>query len=338
MSEQTETLFPSSSTCRLPPGIWRGLSASSTSTRLFTILAFDQRGNYLRMLPDGISFDTAARIKQEVVRVLSNHASAVLLDPIYGLDAALQMSGHSGLLMALEKTGYSGDSTYRQVDFIPGWNVQKIRYMGAAGVKLLVYYHPESGALAEEIENCVHEVSEAAHRVDLPLFVEPLCYSLDSNISKSSPEFARERPQVIIETTRRLSRSGADVLKLEFPIDTAFDNNLSHWSETCARINEASVVPWVLLSAGVDFDTFQQQVEIACKAGASGFIGGRAIWKECITMSESERQHFLQTTAAARLDALTQLAEQYARPWTDFYQPPVSQENWFESYHPGKSS
>src|SRR5690606_10014461 len=112
-----------------------------------------------------------------------------------------------------------GDSTYRQVEFIPDWTVQKIRNMGASGVKLLVYYHPDSGALAQEIETCVRDVSEAAHEVDLPLFVEPLSYSLDAALKKSSAEFAQLRPEIVIETARRLSRCGADVLKLEFPID-----------------------------------------------------------------------------------------------------------------------
>lgn len=104
----------------LSPGKWLGLKRTSTNSAIFTILAFDQRVSYHKMLPAGTSYETAVTIKREVVEALSAHASAVLLDPEYGLLPALGMARQSGLLLALEKTGYSGDSTHRQADFDPG--------------------------------------------------------------------------------------------------------------------------------------------------------------------------------------------------------------------------
>ncbi|HEX3049122.1 MAG TPA: hypothetical protein VHP83_00590 [Aggregatilineaceae bacterium] len=97
-------------------------------------------------------------------------------------------------------------------------------------------------------------------------------------------------------------------------------------------MSAVSAVPWVILSAGVDFATFEQQVQIACQSGASGFLGGRAIWKESVSMNAAERQAFLTTTGTERLQRLTAIADQYARPWTDFYTPPAAVEKWFESY------
>jgi tagatose 1,6-diphosphate aldolase len=319
----------------LTPGRWRGLVTTSTERRAFTVLAFDQRGNYRQLLPSGSTYDDAIQIKYDVVKVLAAHTSAVLLDPEYGLKAALLAVGRSGLLMCIEETGYSGDATYRRTEFIPGWTVGKIRQMGASAAKLLIYYHPDSGALAEEIEALVKHVADECHRYDLPLFVEPLAYSLDARISRKSEAFAAALPAIVCETARRLSQTGADVLKLEFPIDAAYHADPGAWRAACEAVSAACSVPWVILSAGVDFPTFEQQVQIACQAGASGFLGGRAIWKEAVSMSAGERSTFLTTTGIERLTRLAAVAAEYARPWTDFYTPPAAVEKWFATYAEG---
>jgi tagatose 1,6-diphosphate aldolase len=271
-------------------------------------------------------------IKQDVVAALSPHASAVLLDPTYGLVPALHMSRSSGLLMALEKTGYSGKSTYRLTDFDPDWTVEKIKKIGASAVKLLVYYHPGAGELATEIETLVRDTAAACHASDLPLFLEPLSYSLDANVSKSSAEFAAQRPAIVRDTAQRLSALGPDILKMEFPVDAAFDTNEASWQSACTAISEVSTVPWVLLSAGVDFSVFERQALIACQSGASGFLAGRAIWKECVKMPADERQNFLRTTAVERLTRLNEVTLKHGRAWTDFYQPGKVSEDWYMHY------
>ncbi len=317
----------------LTPGRWRGLKSTSLDANIFTILAFDQRGTYKKMLPDTTSYETAVQIKQEVVVTLAPHVSAVLLDAApYGLSSALAMTGRSGLLMSLEKSGYSGDATYRKVDFDPTWTIEKIRRMGASAVKLLVYYHPHSGALAEEIEGVVSQILAECQKSDIPLFLEPMSYSLDKNIKKESADFARTRLEVIRDTAERLGRLQPDVLKLEFPLDVEFDTDESAWRSACEAVSKVSPVPWVLLSAGVDFETFERQTIIACQAGASGFLAGRAIWKESVTMGDAERKQFLAETAIPRLHRLTDASLKYARAWTDFYAPIPASETWFAAY------
>ena len=316
----------------LTPGRWRGLISTSDSDRTFTIMAFDQRGTYERMLPENTTYDAAVRLKQEVVSALSPNTSAILLDATYGLSAALSMAGNSGLLMALEKSGYAGSATERQLEFDPDWTVEKIKKTGADAVKLLAYYHPSAGELALEIENAVRQVAASCNEYDIPLFVEPMSYSLDENISKDSAAFAEQRPEIVRETAQRFSQLGATVLKLEFPVDAAFEKDTSVWHSACEAVSEVSTVPWVLLSAGVNFEIFERQVEIACQSGASGFLGGRAIWKECVSMSPAERQKFLEGTAQDRLKRLNDLTHQHARPWTDFYTQPAIRENWYADY------
>lgn len=316
----------------LTPGTWRGLATTSSASHRFTMLAFDQRGNYVAMLPPETPFEQAAGIKREVVATLAPYATAVLLDPVYGLEAALALPGSCGLLLALEKTGYAGTPTARTVDFIPGWDVAKIKQLGASAVKLLVYYHPDAGGAAAAIEASIEQVAEQCRRSDIALFVEPLAYSLNPDISTSSAEFAVERPRIVRETARRLSGLGATVLKLEFPVDHKHNGDQNLWLEACTEISQVCTVPWVLLSAGVDFEQFEQQVLAACKGGASGVLAGRAIWKESIAVDSEERAEFLSNRGRERLERLSAIVEGNARPWSDFYIPPSNYENWFLDY------
>ncbi len=316
----------------LTPGRWRGLMTTSTAEQVFTILAFDQRGSYRKLLRDNLPYTDAVQIKTEVVSTLSTQTSAVLLDHEYGLSSALQISGQSGLLLALEKSGYSGDSTYRRIEFLDDWTVEKIKRFGASAVKMMVYYHPAQQELSDELDGIVSNVIQKCHQTDVLLFLEPMSYSVDSKVDKSSQAFAESRQEVIIETARRLSKLKPDVLKMEFPIDAKFESNREVWQSSCEKLSSVCAVPWVLLSAGVDFEIFKDQVEVACSAGASGYLAGRAIWKESINMKPAERQHFLETVALSRVQQLNAIAHKLARPWTDFYSLPDIHQTWFKDY------
>lgn len=315
------------------PGRWRGLKGTSREGDKFAILAFDQRGSYRRMLPEKTTFEAAVDIKTEVVSTLSEHTSAVLLDYVYGYKPALELANNSGLLLAVEKSGYTGDSTYRHMEIEPDWSVAKIKRFGASAVKLLVYYNPDIDDLAREIEELVSRVIEEAHKADLPVFLEPLSYSADPEVKKDSAEFAAIRPRLIVETARRLSALGPDVMKMEFPVDIFRDDaDVEQWRTHCRQLTDASVVPWVLLSAGVDFEDFERQLEVALKAGASGYLAGRAIWKESVTMDPSQRSQFLKTTAAERTKRLNEMVDRYAVPWTKYFEYGPVSDSWYTAY------
>ena len=317
----------------LTPGRWRGLKTTSSRKNVFNILAFDQRGTFRKMLPPDTSYDVAAQMKRDIVVALSFHASAVLLDNQYGLQSVVDMNGGSGVLMAYEESGYSGDSTYRRIKFEETWTISKIKQMGAAAVKVLAYYHPDTGELAAEIEATLKQVADECHKYDLPLFLEPLCYSLDANVAKESADFAKLRPELVIKTAERLSKTGADILKMESPVDPNFNGNQQEWAATFSELSKASTVPWVLLSAGVDFETFEAQARLACEAGASGWLAGRAIWKEVVTMTAEQRTLFLASKATDRIQRLNAISAQYARPWSDFYTPPTGSITWYNDYN-----
>jgi tagatose-1,6-bisphosphate aldolase len=251
-----------------------------------------------------------------------------LLDPEVSAAQAIAqraVPNNVGLVVAVESTGYTGDATARQAQIIPGWSVEKARRMGASAVKLLVYYHPDSKT-ASEIESFIEKIAEDCKKHDLVLMLEPLSYSLAENKKLSS----EEKRYVVLETAKRLTPLGADILKAEFPLDTA-ETDQKIWAEACAEISAASTAPWILLSAAVDYEVFLQQVAIACHAGASGIAVGRAVWKEAIMMDGDERMKFLHTIAIQRISRLASLCHALAKPYTDFYQADAPFD-WYRSY------
>jgi tagatose-1,6-bisphosphate aldolase len=153
-----------------------------------------------------------------------------------------------------------------------------------------------------------------------------LSYSLDESKKLSSAE----KKYVVVESAKRLSPLGVDILKAEFPLDLG-ETDQQVWAEACAEISAASVVPWILLSASVDYDVFLRQVIVACAQGASGIAVGRAVWKEAVLMTAEDRIKFLQTTARQRMSRLTSLCHALAKPYTDFYSADA-RFDWYKTY------
>ena len=299
------------------PGVKRGLDACASPSGVFAVLALDHRQNLRREIrpddPGSVTIDEMAELKRDVVRALAGNVSGVLLDPEFGAPRAIadgSLPGSVGLIVAIEATGYDGPPTARRSRILDGWSVAKAKRMGASAAKLLVYYHPESSTAAEQ-ERLVADVADECRRFDIPLFLEPITYSVDA----SKPSLTGEdRRRVVIETARRLTGIGADILKVEFPYDASVTDR-ARWADACAELDEASPVPWVLLSGGVDEVTFERQVEVACQAGASGVLVGRSVWAEATRLTGTDRQRFLATTSIDRLGRLIGTIEAHGRPW-----------------------
>ena len=322
-------------TVTLSLGKWRGLQQCSTARGALAVMALDHRGNLRQALnpaaPDSVPPGDLSAFKQQVVSALAPASSAVLLDPEFGAAqcvASGALPGCVGLLVAVEATGYTGDPLARQSQILPGWTVAKARRLGASAVKLLVYYHPDAPT-AEAIEGLVRQTARDCALADLPLFLEPLSYSLDPADKKLPPA---ERRRVVVETARRLTPLGADVLKAEFPLDVRAAPDEGSWAEACAELTAASVAPWILLSASVDFATYLRQVEAACRAGAAGVAVGRAVWQEAPALSGEARLAFLRGPARERMARLTALCDALARPWTEVYAAPSVGSDWYAGY------
>jgi tagatose-1,6-bisphosphate aldolase len=254
-----------------------------------------------------------------------------LLDAEFGAAqcvASGSLPGRTGLVVSVEATGYTGDPTARHSRLMPGWSVAKAKRMGASAVKLLVYYHPDADT-STEIENLVQQTAQDCQEQDLPLFLEPLSYSPDTLQKKLSPA---ERRRVVIETARRLTPLGGDVLKAEFPIDYQVDAEEHTWAEACTELTAASSLPWVLLSASAEFDTFLRMVRVACQQGSTGVAVGRAVWQEATGLKGAEREQFLHEVARPRMAQITALCAELARPLSQCFTPVAVDASWYKSY------
>jgi tagatose 1,6-diphosphate aldolase len=318
-------------------GKYRGLQQISNSRGHITMCALDHRGSLQKMLAKGMggepSYQDMVTFKLDICEALSPHASAMLLDPVYGAAQALAAGVYArgaGLLVSTEETGYSGDAQSRVSRELQGWGVRKIRRMGASGAKLLLYYRPDV-EVAKQQQELVKKLAKDCADNDLAFIVEPVSYAVGDEAKAGT--FSSRKPEIVIKTAAEITPLGVDVLKAEFPVDMTAESDVNVMSDYCKRLNDASVSPWIILSAGVGFEDFVREVEIAARAGASGFLGGRALWQESTSMkSREQRREFFQTTVVDRLRILTAVVDAYGAPWQKRVAPPAIAEDWYKAY------
>ena len=311
-----------------------GLTQCATQKGSFAILALDHRNNLRRALnpdhPEAVSDGEMICFKQDVLRTVAPHFSGVLLDPEMGAPQSIAsdaLPGSAGLIVALEATGYSGDPSAPLSHVLEDWSVGKIQRMGASAVKLLIYYHPDSQEASHQ-EALVREVGERCKQFDIAFFLEPLSFSLDVNRKLSS----QEKRDVVLETAHILTPLGVDVLKAEFPIIIDDETDESVWAEACRELTIKSLTPWVLLSAGVNYEDFLKQATVAMESGASGVLAGRAIWGEAVEYQGTDRSKFLQEVAAERMSILLDKCDALAKPWTEAHPPRQIDADWYKTY------
>lgn len=329
---------------KLTIGKIRGLQQIANRDGILTMCAMDHRGSLRGMInqenPGSVDYQEMVKRKLELCSSLAKYASAVLLDPIYGAPQCLSrgvLPKTAGLLVSIEASGYSGDKRHRVTELLPDWSVEKIKRMGASAIKILVYYRPDLVELAQKQLGTIDRVARDGIKYDIPFLVEPVSYAIGQEVDNPQ-RFAEVKPELVIRTAREVTALPIDVLKAEFPADLRYLHDKGRLLELCRQLDAASRVPWVILSAGVDFEMFYQQVEIACQAGASGFLGGRAIWQEAMNLTDTrERVRFLKTVGVNRLKKLVDIANKYAVPWYRKYGLTAGKlaevsEEWYQSY------
>ena len=322
----------------------RGLQQISTTGGVLVICAIDHRGSLQsaieKELGKKIGYREMVEYKLDICSVLAPQASAVLLDPVYGAAQSVAggvLPGHTGLLVSLEATGYQNNPEGRVTTLLDGWSVEKIKRMGGSAVKILLYYRPDLTKVAKKQLETVQAVAKECIKHDLPLLVEPVSYPAGAEKADLA-QFAARKPDLVIETARQITALPIDVLKAEFPVDLNYEKDEAKALEMCRELNKVSRVPWVLLSAGVDYPTFCKQVKIACQAGASGFLGGRAIWQEVLRFADREqRLAYLKTTVKDRLKELVEITTRHAVPWyrklgIGAHELAAVPENWYKMY------
>jgi tagatose-1,6-bisphosphate aldolase len=323
----------------MTPGRVRGLAATSSPAGVFRVLAVDHRDS-LRVVidPDDPSAVPASRVtevKMDLIRRLGSEATAIMLDPEYSIAQAIvsgAIPGSVGFLAAVEAQGYLGDPKARQTTLLEDWGVEKAQRVGADAIKLLVLYRPDGGEVTDAQDRLIESVIADCALFDIPLFLEPLAYAIEPGLTTDSTEFAAMRRRIVVDTVKRLGAMRPDVLKVQFPIDTRYEPDRGVWVDACAELNESTPVPWALLSGGDPYELFREQVQLACEAGASGFLVGRALWGEYVRAPEEEQERIVDEVMRPRFAELSAIAAEFGHNWADRYQMPDVDERWFATY------
>jgi tagatose-1,6-bisphosphate aldolase len=306
-------------------GTVRRLARLATHDGFFCIAALDHPENYVALFNKDVArvpYETVVRSKLDLAAELSRHASGLLLDPVWSLGHAIAtgaLPGSVGVLAPIELLTYAPQTPLGwdlETRLRPAWTPEKIARLGADGVKLILFYRAELADVAAQQRKLVAELASACRQTQLPLVIEPIWYPIEGE-DPSDLSVARKRAAGIVESAAEFALLGADVLKVQLPGSVASAADRASAASAAIELDTAVSVPWVLLSEGAGFDDFAVQMEIVARAGASGYIAGRAVWGDAVgDRPEAERIRAV-ARAGERLDALNELVRVHGRPWAE---------------------
>ena len=297
------------------------LNSLATDRGILAVLAIDHRDSLLVALkpddPGSVPTSVVVEFKQDIVRGASPAASGVMLEPEYSIPGLVgDLAPGVGFFAALEAQGYGDDPYVRVTDLLDGWSVEQAIAAGASGAKLLIFYTPDVPEAADVQDALVRRVATECAVHGFPFLLEPLAYPSSPQAAANPVTMRMDHRRLVLETAKRLTGLGATIMKMQFPADPVHDPE-STWSDACAEMDDIIVEPWALLSAGVDFDTFATQVEVASRAGASGFMVGRAAWGELAGLAREDRIAGAATVVRDRVARLREIADTHGRPWSE---------------------
>jgi len=324
---------------KLTPGKLAGLKAVSNHRGVIAAAAMDQRGSLKKALAKEKGADITDAMMEEfksaVTEVLTRHASAILLDPEWGLQAARQRNRKAGLLLAYEKSGY--DSVTRMPDLLPEYSVRRLKQAGADCIKVLIYYTPlDKPETSEQKHAFVERIGDECRANDIPFFLEFVGYDHAGGDEKGL-EFARKKPEIVARSMAEFTqdRYGVDVMKVEVPVNMKFVEGARVFGGAKAYsrkeaadlfLRAASVAtrPFIYLSAGVSNAEFTESLELAAESGVkfAGVLCGRATWKDGIPVYARQGlaafRKWLESEGVKNINNVNARL-QAATPWFEFY-------------------
>ena len=324
----------------LSEGKLRRMKALSNERGVIAAAAMDQRGSLQKSLASArgvaskdITPAMMSEFKVIVSKVLTPHASAILLDPEFGLDAAQARSKNAGLLLAYELSGYDNTQPGRLPDLLPHVSVKRIVDWGADAVKILIYYTPYEEASINDIKHAfIERIGAECETYEIPFFLEFVGYDPKGGDEKGL-EYAKAKPEIVKKSMQEFSQPQykVDVLKVEVPINPEYVEGSSVFrgqkaytrAEAMGHFREAAALaskPFIYLSAGVGNSVFTESLHLAAEAGTdySGVLCGRATWKEGIPVYAKQGakglEEWLQREGVKNINAVND-AIRPAKPW-----------------------
>jgi len=321
---------------KLTPGKLAGLKSVSDARGVIAAAAMDQRGSLQKSLAKergaAANANDLEEFKIQVTDVLTRHASAILLDPEYGLPASKVRNG-KGLLLAYEKTGYDAATPGRLPDLLDLWSVRRLKEAGADCIKILLYYTPyEKSAINDHKHAWVERIGDECLAHDIPFFLETVGYDAEGGDEKSLA-YAKKKPEIVSGSMAEFgkARYNVDVLKVEVPIEMSFVEGtrafkgekaytraqaLQHFRDAEAMTHK----PFIYLSAGVSNPVFIETLELAGESGTkfNGVLCGRATWKDGISVYATQGtkafRDWLETKGVENINNVND-ALKAASPW-----------------------
>jgi len=326
---------------KLTPGKLAGLNKVSNERGVIAAAAMDQRGSLLNSLARESGKEVTDRMMGEfkslVTEVLSPYASAILLDPEWGLPAAKRRAKNAGLLLAYEKTGYDKTGPGRMPDLLGEWSVRRLKEAGANCIKVLLYYTPyDLEVINEQKHAWVERIGDECRANDITFFLEFVGYQ-DGGDEKGL-EFAKKKPRIVTASIREFSKDkyGVDVLKVEVPVNMKFvEDTMSFTGQSAYSRPEAlgffrqaaaaASKPFIYLSAGVGNAEFTEALALAAEAKVkfNGVLCGRATWKDGIPIFAKQGaaafRKWLQTEGVRNINNVNQKLKA-ATSWHEVYE------------------
>jgi tagatose 1,6-diphosphate aldolase len=331
---------PQEDAVKLTPGKLAGLKAVSTPQGIIAAAAMDQRGSLKKSLAKEKGADVNDSMMEEfksiVAEVLTPHASAILLDPEWGLPASKRRARNAGLLLAYEKTGYDKTGPGRLPDLLDDWSVRRLKEAGADCIKILLYYTPFD---PQDVNNKKHawveRIGDECRANDIPFFLEFVGY--EEGADEKGFDFAKKKPEIVTRSMEEFTkdRYGVDVMKVEVPINMKYVEGARCYAGQKAYSKEeakqlfrraagVATKPFIYLSAGVSNAEFTESLELAAEAGTAfnGVLCGRATWKDGIPVyakqgAEAFRQ-WLQNEGVKNINNVNDRLKA-AKPWFPIY-------------------
>ena len=314
----------------LSAGKLLGLRRLADESGRFKIVAVDQRPPIQNEIKSSFGSDEApwedvAEVKRVLAENLAEESSALLMDPLFAWPAAHSVLRHDqGLMLTLEHAVFDETPRGRYSKVIPDWSVSKIKRTGADGVKLLAWYRPDSGGeVLTHQKNFVRQIGEECIRYDIPFLLELLVYPFPN---ENGEVLKQNKSEWVLESVREFAKPeyAVDLFKLENPvIDSDLGNPDAPETEPVQQVfdemGRISGRPWVMLSAGASADNFRKVLQYAYRAGASGFLAGRAIWWEAFVQNFPDllqMQQALSRDGLKYMREINAMSDRHANPWT----------------------
>jgi tagatose 1,6-diphosphate aldolase len=324
----------------LSAGKLKHMKALSNDAGVIAAAAMDQRGSLQKSVAAAkgvdqkqVTDEMMSEFKIAVTKVLTPHASAILLDPEYGLPAAKARSSNAGLLLAYELSGYDNTQPGRLPDLLPHVSVKRIKDWGADAVKILLYYAPSDDAKINDIKHAfIERIGAECATYEIPFFLEFIAYDPAGGDEKGK-DFAAKKPHIVQKSMEEFSKPQymVDVLKVEVPINAEYVEGSSVYkgqkaytrAEALDHFRHCAAVaakPFIYLSAGVGNAQFVESLNMATESGAdySGVLCGRATWKEGIPIYAKQGvkalEEWLEKEGVKNINAVNS-AIKSAKPW-----------------------